>query len=84
MSSASASMKRLKPPSGVLVFGPGNRDVRLLANLSIGVDAVGHRDLFEPARLTILDRGGQFDDVVNVHRLPAVEHDVVAFADCVP
>ena len=81
MSSASASRKRLKAPSGVFVLGAGDGDVDLLSDLAVGVDAVGHGDFFDPSGLVLLDVGGEFDDVVDVHRLPAIEHDVDFWSD---
>ena len=36
----------------------------------------GHGDFFDPTGLVLFDGGCEFDDVVDVHGLPAVEHDV--------
>ena len=68
-------------PAGVFVFGAGDGDVDFFADLAVGVDAVGHGDFLDPSGLILLDGGSEFDDVVDVHRLPAVEHDVDAIAD---
>ena len=68
-------------PTGVFVFGAGDGDVDLFADFAVGVDAVGHGDFLDPSGLILLDGGGEFDDVVDVHGLPAVEHDVGGIAD---
>ena len=68
-------------PTGVFVLGAGDWDVGLFADLAVGVDAVWHGDFFDPTGLVLFDGGCEFDDVVDVHGLPAVEHDVDLWSD---
>ena len=70
----------LETPAGVFVLRAGDRDVGRFTYLAVRVDPIGHGDFFDPARVHVLYRPGQFHDVINVHRRPAVEHDVVVLA----
>ncbi len=71
----------LEAPAGVFVLGAGERNGDLVLDPPIAVDAVGHDAFFQPARAVLRDPAGEVDDVRHVHRLPAIQHDVVVLAE---
>src|SRR5271170_1595520 len=74
----------LETPARIFVLGARERNPCLRLQLHVAVDAVGHEALLDPARPVLLDAGAEIDGVIEVEALPAVDHDVVIVAQCLP